>query len=175
MSLTELLFSFKGRINRKPWWIAAIAVGLASGALTGILEFAAKSSGSVVIDPDTNQIEPTGLFGAAVFVVGLANTWINFALGVKRLHDRDRSGWWLVAQFAILVLAVVAVVGSIVAYQAQISNGLILIYLIAAVLGIAALVISIWLFVEIGFLRGTQGPNRFGPDPLGAVKSDATL
>ncbi|MAD39833.1 MAG: hypothetical protein CMO30_03750 [Tistrella sp.] len=24
----------------------------------------------------------------------------------------------------------------------------------------------IWLLVEIGFLRGTEGPNRFGPDPL---------
>jgi uncharacterized membrane protein YhaH (DUF805 family) len=25
---------------------------------------------------------------------------------------------------------------------------------------------SIWLLVEVGFLRGTPGPNRFGPDPL---------
>jgi uncharacterized membrane protein YhaH (DUF805 family) len=33
----------------------------------------------------------------------------------------------------------------------------------------------IWLFVEIGFLKGTQGPNRFGPDPLGAPQSDAKL
>lgn len=26
---------------------------------------------------------------------------------------------------------------------------------------------AIWLLVELGFLRGTHGPNRFGPDPLG--------
>jgi uncharacterized membrane protein YhaH (DUF805 family) len=26
---------------------------------------------------------------------------------------------------------------------------------------------SIWLLVELGFLRGTDGPNRFGDDPLG--------
>lgn len=25
----------------------------------------------------------------------------------------------------------------------------------------------IWLLIELGFLRGTPGPNRFGPDPLG--------
>ena len=25
----------------------------------------------------------------------------------------------------------------------------------------------IWALVENGFLRGTNGPNRFGPDPLG--------
>ncbi len=26
---------------------------------------------------------------------------------------------------------------------------------------------GIWLLVELGFLRGTDGANRFGPDPLG--------
>ena len=26
--------------------------------------------------------------------------------------------------------------------------------------------ISIWALVELGFLRGTAGANRFGPDPL---------
>jgi uncharacterized membrane protein YhaH (DUF805 family) len=31
------------------------------------------------------------------------------------------------------------------------------------------------LFVEIGLLRGTQGPNRFGPDPLGATQADAAI
>jgi uncharacterized membrane protein YhaH (DUF805 family) len=25
---------------------------------------------------------------------------------------------------------------------------------------------SIWMLIENGFLRGTQGPNRFGPDPI---------
>lgn len=24
----------------------------------------------------------------------------------------------------------------------------------------------IWYIIEFGFLRGTEGPNRFGPDPL---------
>ena len=28
------------------------------------------------------------------------------------------------------------------------------------------LVGPIWMLVECGFLRGTEGPNRFGPDPL---------
>ena len=26
---------------------------------------------------------------------------------------------------------------------------------------------GIWLFIELGLLPGTPGPNRFGPDPLG--------
>ncbi len=25
---------------------------------------------------------------------------------------------------------------------------------------------GIWMLIELGFLRGTDGPNRFGPDPI---------
>jgi uncharacterized membrane protein YhaH (DUF805 family) len=32
--------------------------------------------------------------------------------------------------------------------------------------------ISLWLLIELGFLRGTVGPNQYGPDPL-AVKESA--
>jgi uncharacterized membrane protein YhaH (DUF805 family) len=31
---------------------------------------------------------------------------------------------------------------------------------------IVYLVVAVWLFIELGFLRGTRGDNRFGPDPL---------
>ncbi len=27
---------------------------------------------------------------------------------------------------------------------------------------------SLWMLIECGFLKGTDGPNRFGPDPLSA-------
>ena len=63
MSLTNLLFSFKGRINRKPWWLATVAAGLAASVVTAIIEIAARSSGQTAIDPVTNQVEPTGSLG----------------------------------------------------------------------------------------------------------------
>ena len=50
------------------------------------------------------------------------------ALAVRRLHDLDRSGWWLLVGF-------VPIVGTIV--------------------------LLVWFCT-----RGTEGPNRFGPDPL---------
>jgi uncharacterized membrane protein YhaH (DUF805 family) len=37
--------------------------------------------------------------------------------------------------------------------------------LIALVLSLAALVVAIWGWIEIGFRRGTRGENRFGPPP----------
>ena len=45
----------------------------------------------------------------------------------------------------------------------------------AGLTGVVAFAFSVWLFVELGFLRGTRGPNRFGPDPLGNPEADATL
>jgi uncharacterized membrane protein YhaH (DUF805 family) len=171
MSLTQLLFSFQGRIRRLHWWVASLAVGAVSGIATAILEFAAKSSGVSVVDLDTQQFEPTGVFSIAVLAVSLVNSWINFALCIKRLHDRDRTGWWLVVQALVVVLAAVMVIIAMAVQAEQVSIW----YVLAGATGLAALIISIWLFVEIGFLRGTRGPNRFGPDPLGATGADATL
>lgn len=51
MSLTELLFSFKGRINRKPWWLASLGAGFTASLLTAILEAAARSSGEAIVNP----------------------------------------------------------------------------------------------------------------------------
>ena len=37
------------------------------------------------------------------------------------------------------------------------------------ILGIAGVfAVTVWVIVELGCLRGTQGPNRFGSDPLEA-------
>jgi uncharacterized membrane protein YhaH (DUF805 family) len=171
MPLSQLLFSFKGRIQRLYWWVTTIAVGAAAGAATTILNVAAKSAGQVEINPDTQFAEPTGIFGAAVAAIGLANLWINYALSAKRLHDRDRTGWWLLVQTLLVVLTVFLVVLAVLMSEEERSAW----WAITAPVGIAAFVISLWLFVEIGFLKGTQGPNRFGPDPLGATQADAKL
>ncbi|MFT3673398.1 DUF805 domain-containing protein [Aestuariivirga sp.] len=34
-------------------------------------------------------------------------------------------------------------------------------------IGLVPVIGSIWMLIELGFLRGTEGPNRFGPDPIG--------
>jgi uncharacterized membrane protein YhaH (DUF805 family) len=66
MSLTQLLFSFKGRIKRLHWWVASLAAGFVASVLTAILEGAARSLGEAIVNPVTHQFEPTGIFGLAV-------------------------------------------------------------------------------------------------------------
>ena len=72
---------------------------------------------------------------------------------MKRLHDRNRSGWWIVPFFVLPIFSdrIVEPLGDSI---------------FASTTSAALLILCIWGFVEMGFLRGTSGPNQFGPDPL---------
>ena len=93
--------------------------------------------------------------------VGLVNMWINFALCVKRLHDRDRSGWWLVSQALVLVLAVVLVIVAIAMHTERMSIW----YVLAGAAGLVAVIIGVWLFVEIGLSQGNGRAEPLRPRP----------
>jgi len=169
--LTWLLFSFKGRIQRLYWWIGSLVVGMVTGMASSTIEFVARSYGLGAVDADTNQFEPTGVLGALLVAIGILNVWVNYALSAKRLHDRNRSGWWLVAPTVTLLIAILLafVMFAQPGGQREPWNS-------AAVLfTLATAALGIWLFLEIGFLRGTEGPNRYGPDPLGQKAGDAPL
>ena len=116
----HLLFSFQGRIRRLHFWIGALGVGVVVGIVASVL---LGMSGLAQGTP--NPIIMVLL--AALYVLEI---WVGLALDVKRCHDRDKSGWFIL-------------------------------------IGLIPLVGAIWLLVELGFLDGTQGPNRFGPSPKG--------
>lgn len=82
----------------------------------------------------------------------------SFSATVRRLHDRNHSGWWLLA-FGLLPLIVAA--GFYVSgFIGQPFSGW------AFFGGFAvAMALSLWASIEIDFLQGTPGPNRFGPPP----------
>lgn len=159
---SSLLFSFKGRIGRQVWWLTNVAVTIVVAVASSIIESVARSQGMGFIDAETNQFEPTGLLGILLGVIGLVNLWIIYALAAKRLHDRDRTGWWLATPLLGLVVAIVlaSMALSLPEGGREPWNTL----GVFAFFGIVGLLL--WLFYEIGFLRGTEGPNRFGPDPL---------
>ena len=171
MNWPQLLFSFKGRVQRLYWWIGSLVVVFATGMLSQGVEFWAQQTGSGAIDPETGVFEPTGPFEAVMFVLALLNMWINLALSVKRLHDRDRTGWWIAVVYLTLFLAIALGVATMMQPEGQREplNGI----TVTAVFAVSCLMI--WMFIEIGFLKGTQGPNRFGPDLLAAPRSDAKI
>src|SRR5262249_42370310 len=98
---------------------------------------------------------------ALAAVVGIAVLVVAVAIGVKRLHDRDKSGWFL-----LLFWGMPLGVDQLTDYVENIPAA-------EWALHIIALALWIWGLIELGFLRGTTGPNRFGADPLEAAAPPA--
>ena len=165
MSLLHLLFGFSGRINRGKYWLAVVlwlvfwAIALPVCLLAGFYILGTNlvdgelPSGSDWLEKFVHMtLDYVVLF--IIFLTLVSVSWISaFAIGIKRLHDRNKNGW-------LIVLFYVA--PSILAGIANTSEQAV----VSFVFGLASFVISIWGLVELGFLRGTVGPNPYGPDPL---------
>jgi uncharacterized membrane protein YhaH (DUF805 family) len=134
ISIGMLVFSFRGRINRMPYWLVSLGMLIVMAAV-----FALVGISSVLQSP------------MLLLLLLIPSIWIGVALAVKRLHDRNKSAWWLVIFY--LLPGILEGMGGFAGDA-------------AIVLLIASLALSIWALVELGFLRGTAGPNDYGPDPL---------
>lgn len=157
MGVFDLLFGFNGRITRSQFWLGQIAlIGL---VVLVLMIWAIGLAGTVGPDfqnfPQRQQNEAalsvvTGL-AVAVIVTTILICWIGTALAIKRLHDRGKSGW------STLTYATPGIVSAI------------------APLGIFLLIsvaVNVWFFIELGFLKGDDGANAYGP---GAVADAGAL
>jgi uncharacterized membrane protein YhaH (DUF805 family) len=132
-----LFASFHGRINREPFWIAY-------GILAAI---------EIATQWPAYGIESERL--KAVF--DLALTYPEFAVAVKRANDRTLPPWVVGLFFAVNVALdlFILLTGN---FDTDNPFNEVIVY----PLGLLALI----LLIDLGFRRGTSGPNRFGPDPL---------
>jgi uncharacterized membrane protein YhaH (DUF805 family) len=148
------LFTHRGRSNRANYWLTLLAIAVPYLAVV----FVVVMLFSQPDNPGADNLPNIHPIGIAILVVNwLAACVVSALASIRRLHDRDRSGHWL--WLFALVPGLLNVVGALLDGGGDISvpGGIIL------ALGA---VIALWALVELGFLRGTPGPNRFGPDPL---------
>ena len=142
MDYARTLFNFKGRINRARYLIIQLAL-LADWFL-------------LWVKAPFQQWE-MGLAAAIPMI------WINLATTAKRLQDRNRRGWWAIAVVAVNRLCFLyygLFFGLSFGVDISIAQELLL------VMGAVGLsVLQTGIVVELFFLTGTEGPNRFGPDP----------
>ena len=115
MQISEL-FTSKGRIPRSTFWIFFLVLYGVLGLIGFLMDRAGVSNTIKTI---------VGLIMFPAMLVGLL-------VQIRRWHDRDKSGWWVLIGF-------VPCIG------------------------------WIWALIECGFLKGTTGPNKYGPDPLQPV------
>jgi uncharacterized membrane protein YhaH (DUF805 family) len=152
---------FSGRSRRKEYWMYTlfiILVGIALSIVDSILGLGGRGA----MTADTSS---TGaVYGAFVSRGLLANLFSlatlipSLAVGVRRLHDTNRSGWWLLAMFVPYILGVLLfAVGAV-----SVSSLLMIVGGIAFLVGgILAIVLLVWYCTA-----GTPGPNDYGPDPM---------
>jgi uncharacterized membrane protein YhaH (DUF805 family) len=138
VDITRLWFGFAGRINRAKYWL----VTLVSPLIVVLLVLTAIAANSWAI----------GILVLPIVILFLVST---AAIAVKRLHDRDKSAWWL-----LLFYLLPAVLDGLT--NATKDEAIVL----PLALSLASFAISVWAFVELGCLRGTIGPNLYGADPL---------
>ena len=93
-SANQLLFSFQGRAARLQFWLVVIAAACIFGLFWGLVNLQAPPAPGVAPPPKPPGSE---LLEAMPLIIGIGLIWPLLAIGVKRLHDRGRSGWWLLA------------------------------------------------------------------------------
>ncbi|KXF79911.1 DUF805 domain-containing protein [Enterovibrio coralii] len=94
--MKDVLFSFKGRIGRKQFWLGSLVM-----LIQNIILFIAFS---MTFDMTTNMPTVAGFGILAVTMV--LSIWEALALYVKRLHDRNKSGWWV-------LIGIIPVIGAL--------------------------------------------------------------
>jgi len=100
-----------------------------------------------------------GVYGPLAMLLWLGTLVPSIAVGIRRLHDTSRSGWWMLLLVPYVVSAIMMVrsmaAGSAVGFGS------------AGVLGLIGLACCIVLLVFY-CLPGTPGDNLYGPNPYGA-------
>ena len=124
---------FNGRSRRKEFWLFILLMIVVSVVATTI-DSMLGMSGLIL-----------GVYGPLTLIVALALLTPQLSVSVRRLHDTNRSGWWVLLGF-------VPVATMIVSYQ----TGL-------AVLNLLSVVAFVLIYFFV--LDGTKGPNQYGPDP----------
>ena len=179
------LFGFSGRINRARMWLFIlvtlgfeIVIGLVAAlGFHGTRQLSIgrelvhgmshTSIGGMVAFrvPADNPIDwaAAGIVAILILVYVIAL----LAVSTKRLHDRNKSAWWLVLflvlPFALSLLKCVAPPGLLAMGGNFGPYGVG--WGTAHLIGV---IFFVWGLVELFLLRGTVGENRYGPDPLAA-------
>jgi len=102
-----LLFSFDGRVNRAKFWLVVLATDIVVFVLFGILAALTGINMDMPADGSMPSLGGAGLIGGLIgLLIFVLAVWIGLAMGVKRYHDRNKSGWWV-------LIALVPVIGGL--------------------------------------------------------------
>ena len=152
-NIKALLTTTDGRIGRQQWWIGIVVLIVISIVASIVLSILSFGNGTVM-----------AWFGV---LINLALIWPSYCVGIKRRHDRDNNGTdlkILIAGSVLLNLLTATGIGSSMTDMGGVMMPVPSIWLGA--LNLIFAIFAIYMLVQLGFLKGTAGPNNYGPDPL---------
>ncbi len=153
-TIVSLLTTTQGRIGRQQWWIGIIAmivISIIASIVFGILSLG-------------NQT----LLSWLAVLINIALIYPAYCIGIKRRHDRGSDGTDLKILIAGSILINLLQATGIGVELVDAGQGVMLpvpaIWL--GLINLAYAVFAIYMFVQLGILKGTSGPNEYGLDPL---------
>lgn len=161
MSWGEIFFSFHGRINRKTYWFASVLLIIVGAFFAALLSYLA--TGNPIATEVWGRASARSSLWIPVWLAYFAFLfWPSSALAVKRLHDRDLPSWLWYLYYAASILLTILNPGVTQTTPA------------AAAAITLILIFQAYVIVQLGFLRGAPGYNRYGDDtmPVGYYGGD---
>ena len=154
MNWKNLFFAREGRIPRLSFWI-----GMAILLVFELIILA--PAGVFRWDAATNPAPMW--FRLLELVVSLVVAYPCYVVLAKRLQDRNSSYTLALAAVALMLISYAV----FCLKKKKKADG---ITTVGYILNVPLLLLVIALVIELGFRRGTAGPNRFGPDPLASAQ-----
>jgi uncharacterized membrane protein YhaH (DUF805 family) len=170
MAIKDLFTGFKGRISRKSFWLGSLVVLIVQLLAIFLI---AKILGYQAF-PMPGETDPAAYmtihrqFSITSALATLLVAWPSTAVLLKRLHDRNRSIAWLLFYWVPSICYSLINLADLGMHPVALSNGHIIGFPtpLGGIALLASLAVSVFGLIDMGLLKGTEGPNQFGDDPL---------
>ncbi|MPW35838.1 DUF805 domain-containing protein [Vibrio sp. B1Z05] len=88
------ILSFQGRASRKTYWFMLVICFVISAGMRLALD-------SNLSHQSPDSVSPIASF--VTFVISILLLWWSIATQVRRLHDLDKTGWWVLVNLVPLI------------------------------------------------------------------------
>lgn len=151
MSIKWLLFSFDGRIGRQTFWQWNICYYFLMLFVAGTI---------------TRMVPQWSAFVLPMFLLIILVP--DLAVTAKRWHDRDKSCAWLLLNVPLVLGRISFPMSQKMMDPVSMEPSL-----FSSVLSLVGIVCGAWIFIECGFLKGSEDENLFGSAPVSKSSSSA--
>jgi uncharacterized membrane protein YhaH (DUF805 family) len=154
----EKYADFTGRASRAEYWWYCLAI-LIAYIIVGIVESILGIHRMIFYS-----------YGPLSALLWLATIVPSLAVGVRRLHDTNRPGWWVLLPIVPYFLGIV-LGGAVLVAGAATGGGGIGMMAGAGIAGIFMLIGFVCVLVLLYFMVQSSAPgdNQYGPNPFGDI------